>query len=181
MLDKTSPEYLAQYNNISSMIQWYREHAASRKSINIMLITCSTVNPDDDPVRTPSSEQIGLDTLELARKLYPDQDIQTKVFKLREIDFKHCEANYSIASHYCTWPCRISQRMSQAWKADPLTELYYSLVDRCDIVLIATPSSDEGIHQVFTKSWLKDLTASKHKKKATILILLATNSQDLLS
>jgi hypothetical protein len=129
----------AQQRNLQEQSANYLRNAQARTSINIMLITCSTVNGDDEPVRVPSSEQIGLDTLELARRLYPDQEIQTKVFKLREIDFAHCEANYSVSGHYCTWPCWISQRMAQLGKADPLTELYYSLVDWCDIVLIATP------------------------------------------
>ena len=29
--------------------------------------------------------------------------------------------------------------MAQVWKADPLSQLYYDLVDRCDIVIVATP------------------------------------------
>ena len=128
-----------QQHSLQQQSNNYLHNAQSRTSINIMLITCSTVNKDDEPTRVPSSEQIGLDVMELAHKLYPDHEIQTKVFKLREIDFAHCEANYSISGHYCTWPCWISQRMAQLGKADPLTELYYSLVDWCDGVLIATP------------------------------------------
>jgi multimeric flavodoxin WrbA len=55
------------------------------------------------------------------------------------LNFDHCEGNYSIQWHYCTRPCRISQRKAEKWLADPLTQLYNDLVDRCDIVIVATP------------------------------------------
>jgi hypothetical protein len=147
---KQTDARLAQKTNLEAQSASYLLNAQTRTSINIMLISCSTVNMDDEPVRTPSSEQIGINTLQLAQQLYPHLDIQTKTFKLREIDFAHCEANYSISGHYCTRPCRISQRLAQLGKADPLTDLYYSLVDRCDIVLIATPirrGNPSSLHQ----------------------------------
>lgn len=77
--------------------------------------------------------------LEHAKLLSSEIEVLTRTHILEDLDFNHCEGNYSIQWHYCTRPCRISQRMAEAWKADPLSQLYYDLVDRADIVIVATP------------------------------------------
>ena len=38
------------------------------------------------------------------------QGADTSVIRLRELAFRHCEGNYSKASHACTWPCAITER-----------------------------------------------------------------------
>lgn len=134
-----SPAYLAQQKILHEQSATYLAHAQSRKTINIMGIACSSVNHDDEDPRVPSSTKILMDTLAYAQTMTSTYPIETKQYILDDIEFKHCEANYSMKGHYCTWPCRISQRMSQKWLTDPLTSLYYDLVDRCDIVLLATP------------------------------------------
>jgi multimeric flavodoxin WrbA len=77
--------------------------------------------------------------LQVAKELYPDQEVLIRTHILEDLNFDHCEGNYSIQGHYCTWPCRISQRKAEKGIADPLTQLYNDLVDRCDIVIVATP------------------------------------------
>ena len=59
----------------------------------------------------------------------------TRVVRLRDLAFRHCEGNYSKASHACTWPCAITERDP----TDELTEVYEGLVHWADVVLIATP------------------------------------------
>ena len=57
------------------------------------------------------------------------------VIRLRDLTFRHCEGNYSKASHACTWPCAITERDPD----DQLTPVYEGLVHWADVVLIATP------------------------------------------
>jgi multimeric flavodoxin WrbA len=59
----------------------------------------------------------------------------TQLIKLRALNFRHCEGNYSKASHACTWPCAITERDPQ----DQLTVVYEGLVHWADVVLVATP------------------------------------------
>jgi nitrite reductase/ring-hydroxylating ferredoxin subunit/multimeric flavodoxin WrbA len=58
----------------------------------------------------------------------------TQLLRLRDLEFRPCEGNYSKASHACTWPCAITERDP----GDQLTAVYEGLVHWADIVLIAT-------------------------------------------
>jgi len=59
----------------------------------------------------------------------------TQTIQLRDLTFRHCEGNYSKASHACTWPCAITERDPD----DQLTAVYEGLVHWADVVLISTP------------------------------------------
>jgi nitrite reductase/ring-hydroxylating ferredoxin subunit/multimeric flavodoxin WrbA len=59
----------------------------------------------------------------------------TRLIRLSELSFRHCEGNYSKASRACTWPCAITERDP----ADRMAEVYEGLVQWCDVVLVATP------------------------------------------
>lgn len=59
----------------------------------------------------------------------------TRLLRLRALEFRACEGNYSKASHACTWPCAITERDP----ADQLAPVYEALVHWADVVLIATP------------------------------------------
>lgn len=128
-----SQKFLAQQKLLQQFANQYRTNADKRKTINILGISCSTVNTSDNPPRVPNSEKILQETLQYAKKTY--KKVDTKVVKLRDIAFDHCEANYSIAASYCTWPCWISQRK----KEDELLGVYNLLVDRADVIIVATP------------------------------------------
>jgi nitrite reductase/ring-hydroxylating ferredoxin subunit/multimeric flavodoxin WrbA len=58
----------------------------------------------------------------------------TRLLRLRDLEFRPCEGNYSKASRACTWPCAITERDP----ADQLTEVYEGLGHWADVVLIAT-------------------------------------------
>lgn len=126
-------ERLAQQKLLQQFAQQYKNNAVTRKTINILWISCSTINTDDETPRIPSSEKVLVDALDYAKDSYAVVD--TKLVKLRDISFEHCEANYSIKGEYCTWPCWLSQRK----KEDELMGVYNLLVDRADIIIIATP------------------------------------------
>jgi nitrite reductase/ring-hydroxylating ferredoxin subunit/multimeric flavodoxin WrbA len=59
----------------------------------------------------------------------------TRLVRLRELAFRHCEGNYSKAARACTWPCAITERDP----ADQLDRVYEGLVHWADVVLVATP------------------------------------------
>lgn len=128
-----SQKFLAQQKLLQQFAKQYQTNASKRKTINILGISCSTVNTDDAKPRIPNSEKVLQDTLKYATKTH--KQVATKVVKLRDIQFNHCEANYSIHASYCTRPCWISQRK----KEDELLGVYNLLVDRADVVIVATP------------------------------------------
>lgn len=59
----------------------------------------------------------------------------TKLIRLRDLQFRHCEGNYSKAARACTWPCAITERDPD----DQLTPVYEGLVHWCDVILVAVP------------------------------------------
>ncbi|MEI6886954.1 MAG: flavodoxin family protein [bacterium] len=132
-MEQTS-EFIKNKQKLEVEIERIKKIRSERKTINILGISSSSVNSDDKIVRVPSSEKILLETLELAKSI--DSNVDTQVFKLRDIKYLPCEANYSIQSEYCTWPCWISQRYPET---DGLIPVYKAIVEWADIVLIATP------------------------------------------
>src|ERR1700694_895097 len=64
-----------------------------------------------------------------------EMKVDTQLITLRTLTFRHCEGNYSKASHASTWPCAITERDP----SDQLTAVYEGLVHWADVVLIATP------------------------------------------
>ena len=117
-------DFLKNKQKLSHDIERIKAIRSERKTINILGISSSSVNSDDKIVRVPSSEKILLETLELAKSI--DSNVDTQVFKLRDIKYLPCEANYSIQSDYCTWPCYISQRYPET---DGLIPVYKAIVE----------------------------------------------------
>jgi multimeric flavodoxin WrbA len=139
MIDSHSPQYIAQKKFLQAQSLQFKKNSKERTTINILWIGCSSTNIDDNPRRVPSSHTILQQALQKATSMLPLWDVITRTHILEDLNFDHCEGNYSIQWHYCTRPCRISQRKTQQWIADPLTVLYNDLIDWCDIVLVATP------------------------------------------
>jgi nitrite reductase/ring-hydroxylating ferredoxin subunit/multimeric flavodoxin WrbA len=59
----------------------------------------------------------------------------TRLIKLRDIGFRHCEGYYSHSVTACTWPCSISEQDA----ADGMNQVYRDLVLWADVLLLATP------------------------------------------
>jgi nitrite reductase/ring-hydroxylating ferredoxin subunit/multimeric flavodoxin WrbA len=60
---------------------------------------------------------------------------ETRLLRLRDLAFRHCEGYYSKAARACTWPCSITQMDPE----DQLDRVYEALVHWADVVLVATP------------------------------------------
>jgi len=61
--------------------------------------------------------------------------LETRLVKLRELNFRACEGYYSKSARACTWPCSISQMDPD----DGMNAVYENLVFWADVVLVATP------------------------------------------
>ncbi len=60
---------------------------------------------------------------------------ETRLIKLNDLSFRHCEGFYSKSAHACTWPCSITQMDP----ADQLDQVYEALVHWADVAVVATP------------------------------------------
>jgi multimeric flavodoxin WrbA/nitrite reductase/ring-hydroxylating ferredoxin subunit len=62
-------------------------------------------------------------------------DADTKLIKVNELNFRHCEGYYSKSAQACTWPCSITQMDS----ADQMEIIYEHLVFWCDALILSSP------------------------------------------
>jgi nitrite reductase/ring-hydroxylating ferredoxin subunit/multimeric flavodoxin WrbA len=60
---------------------------------------------------------------------------ETRLIKLNDLSFRHCEGYYSKGADTCTWPCTITQQDP----ADELLAVYEALVFWGDVILVGTP------------------------------------------
>ena len=60
---------------------------------------------------------------------------ETRLIKLNDLKFRHCEGYYSKSAHACTWPCSITQMDP----GDQMDQVYEAIVHWADVVLISTP------------------------------------------
>ncbi len=60
---------------------------------------------------------------------------ETKLIRLNDLNFRHCEGYYSKAAKACTWPCSITS-MDQT---DQLDRVYDMAVFWADILIVSTP------------------------------------------
>jgi nitrite reductase/ring-hydroxylating ferredoxin subunit/multimeric flavodoxin WrbA len=60
---------------------------------------------------------------------------ETRLIRLRELGFRHCEGYYSKSAQACTWPCSITQMDP----ADQMDRVYDAMVFWGDVILVATP------------------------------------------
>lgn len=91
----------------------------------------STTAMDPRNPRFSTSEHL----LEVALAHANTLGAESKLVKLNELNFRHCEGYYSKAAKACTWPCSITS-MDQN---DQLDRVYEMAVHWADILIVATP------------------------------------------
>jgi nitrite reductase/ring-hydroxylating ferredoxin subunit/multimeric flavodoxin WrbA len=62
-------------------------------------------------------------------------EVETRMIKLNQLRFRHCEGYYSKSAHACTWPCSITQMDPE----DQLDRVYEAVVHWGDVILVSTP------------------------------------------
>ncbi len=61
--------------------------------------------------------------------------VESRLIRLNDLRFRHCEGYYSKSAHACTWPCSITQMDS----TDQLDQVYEAVVHWGDVILVSTP------------------------------------------
>lgn len=106
------------------------KYQTTATSINILGI--STTNMNDNLARFSTSENALEKALAYATEKYGSE---TKMIKLRQLNFRHCEGYYSQHMNACTWPCSVTEMDVK----DGMTQVYRDMVLWADVVLVATP------------------------------------------
>jgi multimeric flavodoxin WrbA/nitrite reductase/ring-hydroxylating ferredoxin subunit len=97
----------------------------------LRLAGISTTVMNNDLPRFSGSDHLLAHALAAAKKA----GAETKLIKLNNLKFRHCEGYFSKSLRACTWPCSITQMDPN----DELTEVYETLVHWADAVIVATP------------------------------------------
>ncbi len=106
------------------------KYQTSADSCNVLGI--SSTNMNGAIPRYSTSEAALEKALEYATSKY---GAATKMIKLRDLEFRHCEGYYSQHQNACTWPCSISEMNPE----DGMNEVYRAMILWADVVLFATP------------------------------------------
>lgn len=99
-------------------------------SLNILGI--STTNANSELPRFSTSENSLENALQYAEQKH---GAATRMIKLRDLNFRHCEGYYSQHMSACTWPCSITEMDIN----DGMTQVYRDMVLWADVVVLATP------------------------------------------
>ncbi|MBX7142277.1 MAG: nitrite reductase (NAD(P)H) small subunit [Chitinophagales bacterium] len=99
-------------------------------SLNVLGI--STTNLNESLPRFSTSENALEKALDYAKTEY---GAATRIIKLRDLKFRHCEGFYSQHENACTWPCSISEMDPH----DGMNEVYRAMVLWADVLLVASP------------------------------------------
>jgi multimeric flavodoxin WrbA/nitrite reductase/ring-hydroxylating ferredoxin subunit len=97
----------------------------------VRVVGISTTAMDLGNPRYSTSEAL----LEAALRSAEAKGSETRLIRLAELRFRHCEGYYSKSAHACTWPCSITQMDPE----DQLDQVYEAVVHWADVVLVATP------------------------------------------
>jgi multimeric flavodoxin WrbA/nitrite reductase/ring-hydroxylating ferredoxin subunit len=97
----------------------------------LRLAGISTTVMDNGNPRFSGSDHLLNHALEAGKKL----GAETKMVKLNDLKFRHCEGYFSKSLRACTWPCSITQMDP----ADQMDQVYEVLVHWADAVIVATP------------------------------------------
>jgi multimeric flavodoxin WrbA/nitrite reductase/ring-hydroxylating ferredoxin subunit len=108
------------------------ERSTERAPGPLRVVGISTTAMHAEHPRFSTSEALLEQALDHARAKH---GLETRMVKLRELNFRACEGYYSKSARACTWPCSITQMDPK----DGMSTVYENLVFWADVVLVATP------------------------------------------
>ena len=114
-----------------------------RESGEIRVVGISTTAMNSAYPRFSTSDVLLEEALVHAGRL----GCETRLIRLRELSFRHCEGYYSKAARACTWPCSITQMDP----SDQLDRVYEAFVHWADVFVIATPIRWGGPSSLYFK------------------------------
>jgi multimeric flavodoxin WrbA/nitrite reductase/ring-hydroxylating ferredoxin subunit len=118
-----------------------REPVRARGPVRVVGISTTAMNREYP--RYSTSDELLEAALAHAREI----GCQTRLIRLRELSFRHCEGYYSKSARACTWPCSITQMDPE----DQLDRVYEALVHWADVYVIATPIRWGGPSSLYFK------------------------------
>jgi nitrite reductase/ring-hydroxylating ferredoxin subunit/multimeric flavodoxin WrbA len=62
-------------------------------------------------------------------------DCETKLIRVRDLNFRNCEGYYSKSAQACTWPCSITQMDA----SDQMDQVYEGVVFWADAIIVSSP------------------------------------------
>ena len=126
-LQNSVREYLT-HTDKDSRLQFSRD---VKKTPRILGISTTNSNDKIAPRKSTSEDALNY-ALDYAKHEF---GAETKVIKLRDLHFKHCEGYYSKNASACIFPCSISEMD----KDDQMIVVYQKVILWADVVIIATP------------------------------------------
>ena len=156
-------------------------HPLARKVVRgdgpVRIVGISTTVMTKGHPRFSTSEAL----LEEALRHGAAQGHETRLIRLRDLDFRACEGFYSKAARACTWPCSITQMDPR----DQLDQVYEALVHWADVYLIATPIRWGSASSLYFKMVERmncvqnqETIANKHLLKNKAAGFIITGGQD---
>jgi multimeric flavodoxin WrbA/nitrite reductase/ring-hydroxylating ferredoxin subunit len=109
----------------------------------VRVVGISTTAMNEKYPRFSTSDEL----LEVALARAAKLGCGTRLIRLRELSFRHCEGYYSKSARACTWPCSITQMDPD----DQLDRVYEALVHWADVFVIATPIRWGGPSSLYFK------------------------------
>jgi multimeric flavodoxin WrbA/nitrite reductase/ring-hydroxylating ferredoxin subunit len=97
----------------------------------LRLAGISTTNMNKDLPRFSGSDHL----LDHALAAAKNAGAETRLIRLEDLKFRHCEGYFSKSLRACTWPCSITQMDPN----DQLDQVYEVLVHWADAIIVATP------------------------------------------
>ena len=106
---------------------------------------------------------------------------ETRLIRLRDLDFRACEGYYSKSAHACTWPCSITQMDPR----DQLDSVYEAFVHWADAIVVATPIRWGGASSLYYKMVERmnciqnqETIAKRQLLKSKAVAFIVTGGQD---
>ena len=106
---------------------------------------------------------------------------ETRLLRLNDLRFRHCEGYYSKSAHACTWPCSITQMDKQ----DQMEQVYEAFVHWADVMVVSTPIRWGAASSLYYKMVERmnciqnqETIANRHLMKNKVAAFIITGGQD---
>ena len=149
-----------------------------REAGPVRILGISTTAMTADHPRYSTSEALLEHGLQVAAS---EEACETRVIRLRDLQFRSCEGFYSKAARACTWPCSITQMDA----SDQLDQVYEGLVHWADAIVVATPIRWGGASSLYYKMAERmnciqnqETIANRHLLRNKVAGFIITGGQD---
>jgi nitrite reductase/ring-hydroxylating ferredoxin subunit/multimeric flavodoxin WrbA len=106
---------------------------------------------------------------------------QSRLIRVRELEFRACEGFYSKSARACTWPCSITQMDPK----DQMERIYEGMVHWADVFLVATPIRWGAASSLYFKMIERmnciqnqETIANRHLLRNKVAAFIITGGQD---